>query len=411
MPRFKLFAIALLPGFVLAAPTWQVITTESGRRIELDRTSIQRADGGKVTAVGRTILEKEITDIRSGGAYRIIEALTRYDCAGRTAATLKRSYWKTEDELLREEAIGGDDLPVRTGTLDDRILREVCRPADGQTDAQTVVSQANAAAAKLRAANEALVREEVARKEKSPSGRRKPVGKRSTSPVPVPAPIEWSYQGESRPENWHKLDPRYAICASGRRQSPIDVRDGIRVDLEAIRFAYPPATFSIVDTGKTVQVIPGAGSFSLTGKTYNLIQMQFHLPAEVTVDGRRHDMAAHLVHRSVDGQLAVVVVFFERGNENPVVQTLWNYLPLERGMPVSPPQVAVDLEGLLPANRMYSTFMGSLTTPPCTEGVLWLVLKQPVQVSAEQLEVFARLYRNNIRPLQNPAGRLIKEGR
>jgi len=104
-------------------------------------------------------------------------------------------------------------------------------------------------------------------------------------------------------------------------------------------------------------------------------------------------------------------VLMERGSEHPLIQTLWNYLPLERGFTVMPPEVGVDLSALLPENRNYFTFMGSLSAPPCSEGVLWLVLKQPVQVSDEQIAIFSRLYANNARPVQPLAGRLIKEGR
>src|SRR5690606_15218323 len=111
------------------------------------------------------------------------------------------------------------------------------------------------------------------------------------------------------------------------------------------------------------------------------------------------EMSAHFVHKDEDGRLAVVAVLMERGGENPFVQTLWNYLPLEKNVDVTPPNVVVDPDKFLPADRSYYSYMGSLTTPPCTEGVLWLVLKQPVPVSAEQIAIFSRLYRNNARPI------------
>ena len=122
-------------------------------------------------------------------------------------------------------------------------------------------------------------------------------------------------------------------------------------------------------------------------------------------------MVAHLVHKADDGQLAVVAVLLERGTENAFIQTLWNNMPLEKNLPVAPPTAIIDLNTLLPAARNYYTYMGSLTTPPCSEGVLWLVMKQPVQVSPDQINIFSRLYKNNARPIQPAAGRLIKEGR
>ena len=154
-------AATVLSYAVQAAPTWQVISSESGKRIEIDRTSIKREDGGKVTALGRVILEKEITDPRTGSSYRVIEALTRYDCTGRNAATMKRIYKKNETDLLREEEINGSNLPIRSGTLDDKVLREVCRPEDNKASAVEIAKKANEAGDKLKAANEALVRKEV----------------------------------------------------------------------------------------------------------------------------------------------------------------------------------------------------------------------------------------------------------
>jgi carbonic anhydrase len=225
------------------------------------------------------------------------------------------------------------------------------------------------------------------------------------------AHIHWGYEGPGAPENWAKLDAKNTVCATGQRQSPIDIRDGIKVDVEPIKFSYRPSTFRIEDNGHTIQVKVADSSITLTGKTYELVQFHFHRPSEEKVDGQRFDMVAHLVHKADDGALAVVAILLERGNENPFIQTLWNNMPLEKNTAVAPPSTMIDLNALLPASPSYYTYMGSLTTPPCTEGVLWLVMKQPVQVSVDQINIFSRLYRNNARPIQPAAGRLIKEGR
>lgn len=233
----------------------------------------------------------------------------------------------------------------------------------------------------------------------------------SLEPARQHAHIHWDYEGEGRPENWSKLDPKNTTCAIGQRQSPIDIRDGIKVDLESIKFNYRPSTFRIVNNGHTVQVEVGDSSINLTGKTYELVQFHFHRPSEEKINGQRFDMVVHLVHKSDQGELAVVAVLLERGSENPFIQTLWNNLPLEKNAPLQPPSVIIDPSTLLPATRSYYTYMGSLTTPPCSEGVLWMVMKQPVQVSQEQINIFSRLYKNNARPIQPIAGRLIKEDR
>lgn len=468
--------LAILPWTATAAPTWQTISSEPGKRIELDRTSIKR-DGNTVQAQGRVVLEKELIDVRSGTGYRVIEAITRYDCASRNANTIKRIYKKNENEVVREEEIKGNDLPVRSGTLDDKVLREVCRPPK-DTQAE-LAEKANEAAEQLKLANEALLKKEMAKAEKPPLIKAnstapareaehgaiqsikpnfRPAAEASKEPPPPPpakmtappkaatitvyttpsaapkpkkpaksegymlelahaeparqhAHIHWDYEGEGRPENWSKLDPKNIACAIGQRQSPIDIRDGIKVDLESIKFNYRPSTFRIVDNGHTVQVEVGDSSINLTGKNYELVQFHFHRPSEEKINGQRFDMVVHLVHKSDEGQLAVVAVLLERGSENPFIQTLWNNLPLEKNVPVQPPSAVIDPATLLPATRSYYTYMGSLTTPPCSEDVLWLVMKQPVQVSLEQINIFSRLYKNNARPIQPIAGRLIKEDR
>ena len=146
------------------------------------------------------------------------------------------------------------------------------------------------------------------------------------------------------------------------------------------------------------------------GREYELKQLHFHRPSEERINGRSYDMAMHLVHKDYDGHLAVLAVLLEKGSENPLIQTLWNSLPLEVGQDLEP-NVALNLAGLLPEQRNYFAYMGSLTTPPCTEDVLWLVLKQPLQISPEQIAIFSRLYHHNARPVQPSNNRLIKESR
>lgn len=237
-----------------------------------------------------------------------------------------------------------------------------------------------------------------------------------TAPIEASAPaarpsIPWSYEGEGGPANWGKLRSDYATCDSGKRQSPIDIRDSINVDLEQIKFDYKPTRFRIVDTGHTVEVHVGEGStLTVMGRQYELVQLHFHRPSEERINGKIYDMSVHLVHRSLDGQLAYLAVLLEKGGEQPLIQTLWNNMPLEVGQELTP-EDAIDLNNLLPENRTYWTYMGSLTTPPCTENVLWLVMKQPLQISAEQVAIFSRVYRGNVRPLQPTNNRLIKGSR
>ena len=219
----------------------------------------------------------------------------------------------------------------------------------------------------------------------------------------------WGYQGDGAPQHWADLKPEFALCGTGSRQSPIDIRDGIAVELEPVKFDYRPGSFSVIDNGHTVQVNVAPGnSIEVTGRRYDLVQFHFHRPSEERINGRQFDMAAHLVHKDLDGRLAVVAVLLERGGAQPVIQQVWNNLPLEKNVLV-PASASLDPGALLPQDRRYFTYMGSLTTPPCSEGVLWMVMQQPVPVSAQQVGIFSRLYPMNARPVQQAAGRLIKQ--
>jgi len=222
-------------------------------------------------------------------------------------------------------------------------------------------------------------------------------------------PTHWDYEGHAGPEAWGQLRPEYSKCANGQRQSPIDIRGGIAVDLEPIRFDYRPSAFSVIDNGHTVQVnVEPGNAITITGRRYELVQFHFHRPSEERVNGRQYDMVAHLVHKDAEGRLAVVAVLLDRGSAQAIVQSVWNNLPLEKGDEVRA-GTRIDLAQLLPEDKRYYTYMGSLTTPPCSEGVLWMVMKQPVPIAPEQVAIFARLYPMNARPIQQADGRLIKE--
>ena len=240
----------------------------------------------------------------------------------------------------------------------------------------------------------------------------KPAAKPTSLPKPT-APVEWAYDGDRGPTMWGKLHPSYAACEKGRFQSPIDLRDGVGVDLPAINFDFKPSKIKLVDTGKTIEVhyLEG-GSISVMGNYHRLTHIEFRHPAEERINGKAFGMSMQMHFRDMQGRMAAVSVLLSpSGQENPFIQQIWNHIPLVRLEPVSPPDVTLDLTEVLPADRAYYTYMGSLTTPPCTEGVTWYVLKSPVGVSAEQMAIFSRLYPNNTRPIQASSSRLIKESR
>jgi len=218
----------------------------------------------------------------------------------------------------------------------------------------------------------------------------------------------WGYEGETGPNNWGHLAPEFDACIHGKSQSPIDISAPAKTRSGGIDFKYNHTPLKIINNGHTIQVNYERGSsVTIDGKQYHLLQFHFHTPSENTVDGNPHAMEAHLVHRSDDGQLAVVGVFIKKGKHNPFVQTLWDNLPSSVGEEKSA-GVKINAIEFLPADKTYHHFSGSLTTPPCSEGVNWNVMKTPVEVSDEQVAKFSSFFKMNARPVQPLNGRVIE---
>lgn len=227
--------------------------------------------------------------------------------------------------------------------------------------------------------------------------------------------VHWEYEGELGPDHWGELDPSFAACSQGLRQSPIDIVNARRSDVPEIRVRYEESEFDIVNNGHTIQVNYDPGSFLRIGDTrYELLQYHFHHPSEHTVDGRRFPLELHLVHRNAVGELAVLGVLIGEGAHNPAFHPLWDNLPTVEGE--RHVDVLHDAGDMLSGRRSAEEdeddeeddedglsayrYAGSLTTPPCTEGVRWNVLTVPVEISAEQIEAFAAIFELNSRPLQ-----------
>ena len=226
------------------------------------------------------------------------------------------------------------------------------------------------------------------------------------------AEAHWAYEGDTGPQAWGKLKPDFNVCAIGKRQSPIHIEDGATLQgpAEAIQFSYAPSGASVVNNGHTIQVdVQGENNIIVRGSSYKLLQFHFHTPSEEQINFKRYPMVAHLVHRNAEGQLAVVAVLLEQGTAHAAIDKVWTYMPLDTGDRVRMPQESLNLAELLPKDQRYYQFMGSLTTPPCSEGVLWLVMKTPVQISKAQLRLFQQLYPNNARPVQPLNGRPVRE--
>ncbi|MGC3872890.1 carbonic anhydrase [Halomonas sp. GXIMD04776] len=211
---------------------------------------------------------------------------------------------------------------------------------------------------------------------------------------------QWGYSGAKGPENWAELSPDNFACA-GKNQAPINLTGFIEAELQPITFDYQKGAEQILNNGHTVQVNYEQGSsIDVDGITFDLKQFHFHAPSENHIDGESYPLEAHLVHASDEGDLAVVAVMFEEDTANEGLKKAWTKMPEQAGEERALPS-SVRAEDILPENRDHYRFNGSLTTPPCTEGVRWLVMKQPLTASSEQIERFADvLHEPNNRPLQ-----------
>jgi carbonic anhydrase len=211
---------------------------------------------------------------------------------------------------------------------------------------------------------------------------------------------KWSYEGETGPAMWGTLSQEYSTCSTGMSQSPIDIKKFQPIGLEDITFNYQPEGMKVVNNGHTIQANIDAGSsITLDSVTFNLLQFHFHTPSEHTLLGRALPMEMHLVHKDADGHLAVVGVLINVGAANANYSEIWSHMPAvaDEEQPVPAPLNPVTL---LPKDRRAYRYSGSLTTPPCSEGVNWLLLANPIQMSNEQIAAFKMLFPLNARPVQ-----------
>ena len=218
--------------------------------------------------------------------------------------------------------------------------------------------------------------------------------------------VHWSYEGDTGPHLWGGLDSSFAACDSGVQQSPIDLTDAIPAGGGGLEIQWQPAAGEVVDNGHTIQVNIDAGSSTtLQGRQFSLLQFHFHLPSEHTVDGEEYPLEVHFVHQAEEGDLAVIGVFMDGGGGHSAVQSIWDAIP---GVDQEPtPLASLDPNAFLPGGRSYFRYAGSLTTPPCSEVVNWVVLAEAIAVSQAQVDAFAALYPMNARPLQPPYRRFI----
>jgi carbonic anhydrase len=213
--------------------------------------------------------------------------------------------------------------------------------------------------------------------------------------------VHWSYEGDTGPDHWGNLSPDFAACAKGVEQSPIDIPASTPLNSADISFKYQPSAVNIFNNGHTIQVNYDQGSsIALNGVPYDLIQFHFHAASEHAIGGQHQPIELHLVHRNAQGGLAVIGVLLRSGSENAAYTSVFQNLPQQAGQPAPVAGASVDANTLLPGQRSYWRYNGSLTTPPCSEGVTWLVMNTPVELSDAQIARFTAIFQHNQRPVQ-----------
>jgi carbonic anhydrase len=235
----------------------------------------------------------------------------------------------------------------------------------------------------------------------------KPDGPQTAAHPAMPHKPHWSYEGAGAPDKWGSLDADFRTCDLGVEQSPINLTNAVRAEAGALSPNFRIFPLAVLNNGHTIQVNATPGSYTvINGKRYDLLQFHFHHPSEHLLSGRRMDLEIHFVHRAADGQLAVLGVFAQPGSYNTALPPIWRSMPHEAG-PVRETSIPIQPSSLLPQSRGYFRYQGSLTTPPCSEGVLWTVFNTPIQASRDQIQEFAQLFANNARPAQEQHRRYL----
>ncbi len=220
--------------------------------------------------------------------------------------------------------------------------------------------------------------------------------------------VEWGYSGEIGPAYWGDLSSEFATCKTGKEQSPIDVRPTVDIDQSEIQFNYQISPMEILNNGHTVQVNFEPGSYiTFQDETFNLLQVHFHTPSENLLMGQSYPLEAHFVHASESGKLAVVAVLIEEGSKNIWIQKVVDHMPKTLSEPQKIEGVYLNARDFIPSQNGHYGFKGSLTTPPCTEGVQWLMMKAQTTASKSQIEALHSVMHDNNRPVQPLNGRAV----
>lgn len=394
---FVLLSIALCAVGTHAA-TWLTIGTKNGVRIQIDTSSMATLDEGKHRLWYREYYAKPVVPESGAFSFNFLTVFVEFECNPKRSQTLQRRYAKANGMELKAEPSEETTLkPLVPDSIQEMVINTACNMVEKQKADSKVENK------------ETLPDTEKTVVEPPKNETKKSV--KSKARVPAP-PAAWGYAKDNGPEQWGSLSSDYALCSTGQMQSPIDIRQTILADLEPIQFIYQPTSFSIINGENSIETsMDNAGGIIIDNQFYRLQQLHFHLPSEEKINGKNFNMSVHLVHSAETGKVAVIALLVTAGKEHPLIRTLWSKLPLAEKSKITIDDLKIDPSELLPDKRGYYTYLGSLTTPPCTEDVLWAIFKNPMTFSKEQISAFSSLHANNARPVQPVNGRAIKESR
>ena len=414
-------ALALVGAGVFGWMNWKQSTIAQAKVAELtaaaDEVSKKSSDVAKAIDAAKKEAEAEREEMVAAKAKsQQLDAVKASLANGTTLTDLEAAY-KTQKNLSAERQLGLGALRMLTKGNSDPATIQAYKKALELSDWGSRKKTICAAQIGLAAAGEKVtVMAEcmptgagAEAKETTAKETAKPADEKKSEPKKVSdqhAATHWDYAGAMGPERWGKEFP---TCGKGQSQSPLDITGPFAKSRASVAADYKVGALKIINNGHTIQInVPAGSKLRIDSLPFDLVQFHFHRPSEEKIDGKPMAMVGHFVHKNAAGKLAVLSVLFKEGNENPGIQTLWSYAPQQEGPEVAPEGVTFNPANLLPREFDFYAYEGSLTTPPCTEGVSFYVLKSTVNISREQVNAFP--FRANARPVQPRNGRVITSG-
>ena len=401
-----LLVLALGAAAFFGWTNWKSNTANGGQVAEL--TSQVEESGKKLKAAEEALAEalaetaKQVEPLKTKSLE--LDAVRTAMSSGETLKDLEAAY-KKEKSLSPDRQVGLGAIRLLTkGSKDPATVeafKKALESADWSGRKQVICAAQNALAAAGEKVN--IMSECEGSGQPSDKGPAAKSGAHSSKAGDEKHAVNWGYEGAMGPESWGNDFP---TCARGKAQAPLNIKGPFEKALFNVTPDYKNGPLKIINNGHTIQVnVPPGSKLRIDSQPFELVQFHFHRPSEEQINGKPSAMVAHFVHKNSEGRLAVLGVLLKEGNENPGIKTLWTHAPAKEGPEVSPEGVNFNPGNLLPREYEFYSYEGSLTTPPCTEGVRFFILKSQVNISREQVEAFP--FKKNARPVQPQNGRAI----